>query len=101
MKLLAVRTTKLSGLKIKRKQAIGLLDDVLVAVADTPLEVLNEVLAKLELDKAEIITIYYGADTVAEEAEQVSANIREQFPKLQIDVVQGGQPHYNYIVSVE
>jgi uncharacterized protein len=97
----AVRTTKLSGFKIKRKQAIGLLNDVLVDVANTPFEVLKKVLDKLELEKAEIITIYYGADTTVEEAEQISADIREQYPKLQIDVVQGGQPHYNYIVSVE
>jgi uncharacterized protein len=97
----SVRSTKLGGLKIKRKQAIGLLDDELVAVHDEPLEVLKQVLTKLDLKNAEIITIYYGADTQAEEAEQVSANIREQFPGLQIDVVQGGQPHYNYVVSVE
>ncbi len=45
----AVRSTKLAGLKIKRKQAIGLLDDELVAVADTPLDVLNKVLEKLDL----------------------------------------------------
>ena len=88
-------------MKIKRKQAIGLLDDELVAVADEPIDALNQVLSKLDLKSAEIITIYYGADTQAEEAEQVSGSIRQQFPKLQIDIVQGGQPHYNYIVSVE
>ena len=53
------------------------------------------------LNKAEIITIYYGADTELAEAEQVSASIREQHPKLQVEVVRGGQPYYNYIVSIE
>ena len=97
----SVRNTKIGEMKIKRKQAIGLLDDVLVAVADEPVDVLNKVLAKIELNNAEIITIYYGADTQAEEAERISGSIREKFPKLQIDIVQGGQPHYHYIVSVE
>ncbi len=97
----AVRSTKLRGLKIKKKQAIGLLDGDLVAVGDSADEVLNQVLAKLDLDKAEIITLYYGADTRQEEAEQVSLSVREQYSQLQVDVVQGGQPHYNYIVSVE
>jgi len=97
----SVRQTKINGMKIKKKQPIGLLDDVLVAVADTPIGVLNQVLEKLDLEKAEIITIYYGADTVAEEAEQLSTGIRERYQGLQIDVVQGGQPHYDYIVSVE
>ena len=64
-------------------------------------EVLNKMLAKLNLNEAEVITIYYGADAKLAEAEQVSVTIREQHPQLQVEVVRGGQPHYNYIVSVE
>ena len=97
----AVRSARLGGLNIKKKQAIGFLDGDLVAVGDSATGVLDEVLAKLDLDEAEVITIYCGADTEPAEAEQVSHGIREQHPQLQIEVVQGGQPHYNYIVSVE
>jgi len=97
----AVRSTKLKGLKIKRKQAIGLLDGDLVAVGDNTTDVLNDTLAKLDLDKGEIITIYYGADTEIAEAEQTSAGILKQYPQLQVEVVRGNQPHYNYIISVE
>ncbi len=97
----AVRSVQLGGLKIKKKQAIGFLDGDLVAVDDKTTGALNQVLAKLDLNQAEVITIYYGADTGLVEAEQVSLSIREQYPQLQIEVVQGGQPHYNYIVSVE
>lgn len=97
----AVRSTKLGGLSIKKKQAIGFLDGELLAAGGNATDVLNEVLAKLDLDKAEVITIYYGADTKPAEAEQVDASIREQHPQLQVEVVGGGQPHYNYIVSVE
>ena len=97
----AVRSTRLNGLNIKKRQAIGLLDGGLVAVGDNTADVLSEVLTKLDLDKAEVITIYYGADTEPAEAEQVSLGIGEQHPQLQVEVVNGGQPHYNYIVSVE
>ncbi len=97
----AVRSAHLDGLKIKRKQAIGFLDRGLVAVGNNPADVLNDTLARLDLDKTEIITIYYGADTELAEAERVNASIREQYPQLQVEVVQGGQPHYNYIVSAE
>jgi len=97
----AVRSTKLEGLDIKKKQAIGLLDGDLIAAGDSAADVLNEVLARLDLDKAEVITIYYGADTESAEAERVSVGIREQHPQLQVEVVKGGQPHYNYIISVE
>jgi len=97
----AVRSTKVNGLKIKRKQPIGLLDGDLVAVGDINIDVINQVLAKIDLDKAEIVTIYYGADTESAEAEQVGASIREQHPQLQIEVIRGGQPHYSYIISIE
>ncbi len=97
----AVRATKLGGFDIKKKQAIGLLDGDLVAVGDDAADVLNEVLARLDLDQAEVITIYHGADTKAAEAKQISAGIKKKYPQLQVDVVHGGQPHYNYIVSVE
>ncbi len=97
----AVRSTQLGGLSIKKKQSIGFLDGDLVAVGDSTTDVLNEVLARLDLEKAEVVTIYYGADTESAEAEQVGASIREQNPQLQIEVVRGGQPHYDYIVSVE
>ncbi len=97
----SVRATKLGKFKIKRKQPIALLDDELVAVGDTPLEVLSKVMSRLGLGKAEIVTIYYGADSQPGEAEEIATGIRERYPHLQIDVVQGGQPHYNYIVSIE
>jgi hypothetical protein len=97
----SIRATKLNGLKIRRKQPIGLLDDDLVAVGETDLDVINKILAKLDLDKSEVITIYYGADTEANEAEEISASITEQYPQLQVEVIKGSQPHYNYIISVE
>jgi len=97
----AIRSTQLGGLNIKKKQAIGFLDGDLVAVGDNVSDVLNDVLARLDLDEAEVVTVYYGADTKPDEAEQVSAAIREQHPQLQVEVVRGSQPHYNYIVSVE
>ena len=97
----AIRSTRLGGLDIKKKQAIGFLDGDLVAVGDNTDDVLSEVLARVDLDSAEVITIYHGADTKPAEAEQVGATIRQQHPQLQVEVVPGGQPHYNYIVSVE
>jgi len=97
----AVRATRLGGLNIKKNQAIGFLDGDLVAVADKPDDVLTEALERVNPEEAEVVTIYYGADTKLAEAEQAAAAIREQYPQLQVEVVQGGQPHYNYIASVE
>jgi DAK2 domain fusion protein YloV len=97
----AIRSTKVNDLKIKRKQPIGLLDGDLVAAGTDNIDVVHQVLDKLDLDKAEIVTIYYGDDVESAEAEEIGASIREQHPQLQIEVIRGGQPHYSYIISVE
>jgi len=97
----AIRSAQLDGLKIKKRQAIGLLDGELLAAGSTTIDIVNKILAKLDLKQTEIATIYYGADTKPTEAEQVSANIREHYPQLQVEVVKGGQPYYDYIVSIE
>ena len=97
----AVRSTQLNGLSIKKKQEIGLLDGDLLAAGNNSIDILNKILTKLNLSKTEIFTIYYGADTSLAEAEEVSANIREHYPQLQVEIIRGGQPYYNYIVSLE
>jgi DAK2 domain fusion protein YloV len=97
----AIRSAQLDGLSIKKKQTIGLLDGELLAAGESSIDILTKMLARLDLNNAEIITIYYGADTSPNQAEQVSASIREQYPRLQVEIVRGGQPYYDYIISIE
>ena len=97
----AIRSTKVNGLKIKRKQPIALLDGELLAADDTNTGVINKILGELDLARAEVFTIYYGEDASPDEAEQIGNSITEQHPNLQVEVVKGGQPHYDYIISVE
>jgi uncharacterized protein len=97
----AIRSTKIGDMKIAKNKAIGLLDTDLVAVGNTALDVLNKVLSEIELEDAEVVTIYYGQGVEQKEAEILSSNIREKYSNLQIEVVHGGQPHYEYIISIE
>jgi DAK2 domain fusion protein YloV len=97
----SIRATRINGLQIRRKQPIGLLDDELIAAGDTDLDVINRMLEELEMGKAEVITIYYGADVEAAEAEKISASITNRYPSLQVELIKGDQPHYSYIISIE
>ncbi|MFC2008052.1 DAK2 domain-containing protein [Chloroflexota bacterium] len=97
----SVRSTQVGDLKIKKKQPIGLLDGELVVAGNDNPDVIIQTLGRIDLDKAEVITIYYGADIEEDKAEGISTVIREKYPELQIEVVRGGQPHYDYIISVE
>ncbi|MBN1161684.1 MAG: DAK2 domain-containing protein [Dehalococcoidales bacterium] len=97
----SVRATRINGLKISRKQPIGLLDDELIAAGDTDLDVISKILDKLDMKQAEVVTVYYGEDATAEEAEKINASITEQYPNLQVELIKGNQPHYSYILSIE
>ena len=97
----SIRATKINGLKIKRKQPIGLLDGELIAVGDTNLEVITQLLSRLDLAKSEVVTIYFGEDATEEETEQINSSITEKYPHLQVESIRGGQPHYSYIISIE
>lgn len=97
----AIRSTKMGTLKIKKNQSIGLLDTDLVAVGNSAISVLNQVLDKIDLDESEVVTVYYGHGIEQPDAEGIGNAIREKHTNLQIEVVKGGQPHYEYIISIE
>jgi len=98
----AARSTKLQGLKISKGQVISILDDEKLLAADDDTEkVLFEALDKIDIDSAEVVTVYYGADIESTQAEQVVQKIREKYHDKQVEMVSGGQPHYRYIVSLE
>jgi DAK2 domain fusion protein YloV len=97
----AVRDTKINRLVIKKNQAIGLLDGHLAAVNDASEKVLIDLLAKTDLSKVEVMTLYYGAGTTETDARIMADNLTAKYPGKQVEVVCGGQPHYDYIVSLE
>jgi hypothetical protein len=97
----AVRPAKIGNIKIVRRQAIGFLDGELKAVGEKPAQVLLDVLKRSGVEKGEIVTVYYGKATRRSEAEEVVERIREKYPDLEVELIYGGQPHYNYIASVE
>ncbi|TSA54489.1 MAG: DAK2 domain-containing protein [Dehalococcoidia bacterium] len=98
----AARSTQIHGMKIKQGQAIGIIDDTeLVAAGDDVTDVLMQSLDKGGIEAVELVTLYYGADLKAEQAEGVVKGLKEKYPGKQIELVSGGQPHYFYIVSLE
>jgi len=101
----AARSTQLQGLKIKKGQAIAIVDDEnLVAAGDNTAEVLFEAIDKAGIESSEVVTVYYGADIESaqvEQVEQVVQKIRDKYPEKQVEIVSGGQPYYRYIVSLE
>ena len=55
----------------------------------------------MKADEHEIITMYYGDGIVGAEAERLADEIRASYPDQEVELVDGRQPHYHYILSAE
>jgi len=97
----AMRPAKINGIKIKKGQIIALLNGHLAASGEKIEEVVHETLEKLGADQYEIITLYHGEDTSLQAAESLADEIRQWYPEQEVESIDGGQPYYHYIISVE
>jgi DAK2 domain fusion protein YloV len=97
----ATRGTKLNSLEIKERQFIGLLDGELLAVNNTPEDVILQLLDRTDTTRSHIVTLYYGQDADENGANQMKARICERYPGLEVGVLKSGQPNYHYVISVE
>lgn len=97
----ATRDVKMNGVTVLEGQIIGLLEDDLVVAGDEVNDVVVDLLAKMEAGEAELISLYYGADTTPADAEHLAQQLGEMYPDQEVELRAGDQPHYFYILSVE
>ncbi|MEE8464896.1 MAG: DAK2 domain-containing protein [Dehalococcoidia bacterium] len=98
---LGVRGANIGGVEVAEGQYIGLLERRLVTAGDDPETALRSALDLAGLSSDAIVTLYYGAGVQASEAESVAQGLKIGFPGIQVDLIDGGQPHYQYLASVE
>lgn len=96
----SVRDTVVNNVAIGKGDAIVLLDGSLVDSGQTLEDALLKGLA-LTAESAELITIYLGSDAPTNAAESLTSLIASTYNHLEIDVINGGQPHYPYLLGVE
>ena len=97
----AVRSTTIDGVSVEKGQAIGLLDGRLVAATATPDQAVLAVVEGTAPADGSLVTLYYGADVDADTAAAAADAIAERFKGVETEVVEGGQLHYHYLVSIE
>jgi dihydroxyacetone kinase-like predicted kinase len=97
----ATRSVEIDGVKVERGQVIALLDGKLVCSSKSVEEGCLCMLGKAKAGEHELITLFYGEDLSATEANRVADKVREAYPGQEIEVQDGGQPHYQFIISVE
>lgn len=98
----AVRDTVMNGEKIVEGQVLGILEGAIVAHCDDMDTAVFTLLEKMaDPDENSVISVYYGEDVSEEAAEQLSARIEEKYEDFDVEVLNGGQPVYDFIISVE
>ena len=97
----AVRSAQPGGVRVREGDYIGLVDGNLAIAGSDMQRVIRETLQHMDIQTFEIVTLYYGQGVSAQEAEKTARRIKELYSQLEIEVIDGGQPHYAYILSAE
>ncbi len=97
----AVRSTSIGGVKVQEGQVIAIVDDELKLAASSPEEAATLALTPVAGPGTSLVTLYYGGNTGEAAAKALANELRRRLPNHEVEVVFGGQPHYDYIISVE
>ena len=98
---MATRSVEIDGVNVKEGEVITLLDGKLVASSKSIEEGVTGFLKKARAEEHELITLYYGEGISQSEANRIVDVVREAYPSQEIELQDGGQPHYQFIISVE
>lgn len=97
----AVRDTKIDGVEIKKDAFMGLIEDKIVSSQSDQLTTVTELLNEMLAEDSEILTVIIGQDAEQAVTDNMINWIEEQYPGVEVEVHEGGQPIYQYFFSVE
>ena len=97
----AVRDTHIDDKEIKEGNIMGIGDHSILAVGENIAEITKETIGLMIDEDSELISVYYGEDITEEDAQALGDELQEQYPDCEVEVYEGGQPIYYYVVSVE
>jgi len=97
----ATRSVEINGVKVKEGQVIALLNGQLVASASDLEEACFELLNAAKSEERERITLFYGQNITLDEVNQLAEKIQQKYPDHEMEIHEGGQPHYQLIISIE
>ena len=97
----AARDSDFDGYAIHAGEYLALLDGKLIGSFTEMPSMLNKMSETFNDLDPEIITVYYGSDVSQDDAEVTAGELEKAFPDAEVTVVNGGQPVYYYMISVE
>jgi len=97
----ATRTVEIDGVDVHEGQFIVLLNGKLICACPTLKDAVLSFLEDAHADHFELITLFYGANINRLEVDAIADLIRKVYPKQELEVQEGGQPHYHFIFAIE
>lgn len=97
----ATRSVELNGVEVHEGEVIALLNSKLVSSSSNIEEACLSLLEKADLSDRERLTFFYGSIITKNEVNKITDHIRNIYPKMELEVHEGGQPHYQFIISIE
>ncbi|MBS4959857.1 MAG: DAK2 domain-containing protein [Clostridiales bacterium] len=97
----AVRETVFGDTPIKENDILGMIDGDIAVVSNSLYDGTIRLLKQAIDEDSEVISIYYGSDVTEEEAKKVMDNIEKTYGDCEVELINGGQPLYYYIISIE
>lgn len=97
----AVRDTEIDGLPIKKDDYMGIIDGKIKVSAPEIVGVTLETIDEMIDEDSEILTLIYGEDGSEDQANEIAEKLASNHPEIEVEIHNGGQPVYPYLISVE
>ena len=98
---ISTRSVEIEGVQVEKGQVIALYDGKLVSSSATIEGALEELFQKAHLDEVERVTFFYGEGITQQQVNTLGDHIREKYPDKELEIHEGGQPHYQLIIAFE
>lgn len=97
----AVRDTSIDQFEVREGQLLGIVEGKIKAVGDDMQQLVCDTLAQMEIEDAELVTLYYGADVTEADANALLEYLEETYTDAEFELYNGAQAVYSYLISVE
>lgn len=97
----AVRDTSIDEFEVREGQLLGIVEGKIKAVGDDMQQLICDTLAVMDVEDAELVTLYYGADVTEDEANALLEHLEAEYEDAEFELYNGAQAVYSYLISVE
>lgn len=98
---MAVRDSMVAERKVPAGRYIGVKDTQVMVDEETLEQALLSMIGHLLRPENEIVSLYYGAELTQQQADSLTETVQAAFPQIEVELYEGGQPHYHFIISIE